>query len=41
MDVCPGDDLRTLRPSERVGQSKLMQTNLAEPDVERFINLTH
>ena len=25
---------------ERVGQSKLIQTNLTEPDVEHFMNLT-
>ena len=31
IDVCPGDDLRTLCPSERVGRSKLIQTNLTEP----------
>ena len=30
IDVCPGDDLRTLCPSERVGRSKLIQTNLTE-----------
>ena len=37
IDVCPGDDLRTLCPSERVGRSKLIQTNLTEPDVARNV----
>ena len=40
IDVWPGDDLRTLCPSERVGRSKLIQTNLTEPEVESFVHLT-
>ena len=37
---------RSIRPKqtdrlERVGQSKLIQKNLTEPDVELFENLTH
>ena len=45
INECPGDDLQTLYPSEadvrieRVGRSKLIQTNLTEPDVELFINI--
>ena len=45
INVCLGDDLQTLYPSEadvrieRVGRSKLIQTNLTEPDVELFINI--
>ena len=44
IDVCPGDDLQTFYPSEadgldRVGRSKLIQTNSTEPDVERLMNL--
>ena len=38
MDVCPGEDLQTFYPPEG---SKLIQTNLTEPDVEHFMNLTH
>ena len=45
IDVCPEDDLQTFYPSEaeaeRVGRSKLIQTNLTDPDVELFMNLTH
>ena len=29
------------RQIERVGRSKLIQTNLTEPDVQPFMNLTH
>ena len=31
---------RSIRRIERVGQSKLIQANLTEPDVELFMNLT-
>jgi len=43
VDVCPGDDLQTFYPSESVRRSKLIQTNLTEPepDVDLFIHLTH
>ena len=42
IDVCPGDDLQTFwsRRIESVGQSKLIQANLTEPDVDLFIKLT-
>ena len=36
MDVCPADDLQTFHPSrgiERVRPSKLIQTNLTEPEL--------
>ena len=49
IDVCPGDDLQThvvsvrseTELTERVGRSKLVQTNLTEPDIALFMNLTH
>jgi len=41
IDVCTGDDLQTFYPSEadsrrieRVGRSKLIHSNLTEPDVK-------
>ena len=40
IDACSGDDLQ-FRWIERVGQSKLIQMNLTEPDLELFMNLTH
>ena len=47
MDVCPGDDLQAFYRSETdgrtecVGRSKLIQTNLTEPDLKLIMNLTH
>ena len=38
IDVCLGDDLQTFYPS---GRSKLIETNLTEPDVELVANLPH
>ena len=45
VDDCPGDDLQTFylscsRRIECVARSKLIQTNLTEPDVEPFLDLT-
>ena len=36
--VCPGADLETFYPPAR---PKLIQTNLTEPDIKLFMNLTH
>ena len=46
IDVCPGEDLQTLYPSEAdeenvMNDTKLIKTNLTEPDVELFMNVTH
>ena len=41
IDVCAGDDLQTFYQSEGVGRSRLIHTNLTEPDVDPFIHLTH
>ena len=46
IDVCRGEDLQTLYPSEAdeknvMDDTKLIKTNLTEPDVELFMNLTH
>ena len=38
IDVCAGDDLRTDRTSWTIQTS---HTNLTEPDVELFMNVTH
>ena len=38
IDVCLGDNLQTFYPS---GRSKLIETNLTEPDVELVANLPH
>ena len=38
IDVCPRDDLRTDRTSWTIQTS---HTNLTEPDVELFMNVTH
>ena len=42
----PGDDLQTFYPSEADGynvldDTKFIQTNVTEPDVEHVMNLTH
>ena len=44
-DVCRGEDLQTLYPSEAdeknvMDDTKLIKTNLTEPDVELFMNVT-
>ena len=46
IDVCRGEDLQTLYPSEAdeknvMDDTKLIKTNLTEPDVELFMNVTH
>ena len=35
IDVGSGDDRQTFRRIERVGRSKLIQTNLTEPNIRR------
>ena len=45
IDVCRGEDLQTLYPSEAdeknvMDDTKLIKTNLTEPDVELFMNVT-
>ena len=37
IDVCPGGDLQRFYPSDQTHN----QTNLIEPDVELFMNVTH
>ena len=45
IDVSRGEDLQTLYPSEAdeknvMDDTKLIKTNLTEPDVELFMNVT-
>ena len=45
IDVCRGEDLQTLYRSEAdeknvMDDTKLIKTNLTEPDVELFMNVT-
>ena len=46
IEVCRGEDLQTLYPSEAdaenvMDDTKLIKTNLTEPDVELFMNVTN
>ena len=46
IDVYRGEDLQTFYPSEAdeenvMDDTKLIKTNLTEPDVELFMNVTH
>ena len=46
IDVCRGEDLQTFYPSEAdeenvMDDTKLIKTNLTEPGVELFMNVTH